>query len=77
MGSDIPGMSSQKSMVNKPEVFKRSIEESLDSFIGHMALYLAQVPENMKLNVAISFLGGHAFDWFKVTIQVKRPLRDS
>ena len=51
-----------KPLVNKPEVYKGGTEESLESFIGHMELYVARVPEPQKLNVVIIFLGGHAFD---------------
>lgn len=62
-------------LVNKPVVFTGSQDQSLDSFLGHMELYLAQVPSNQKFNVAVSFLGEHAFDWFKVT-QMVEPMND-
>lgn len=58
--------SNQKTLVNKPEVFTGGSNQSLDAFIGLMDLYVSTVPENMKLNVAVSFLSGHAYDWFKV-----------
>ncbi len=58
--------------VSKPEVFKGDTKESLDSSIGHMNLYVAKVPDDQKLSVAVSFLGGHAFDWFKVVNQVEK-----
>lgn len=60
-----------KTLVNKPEVFKGEPKDSLDSFTCHMDLYTAQVPEESKLAVAVSFLGGHAFDWFKVINQAE------
>lgn len=60
-------LGSKKILVNKPEVFKGDTSQSLDAFIGHMELYLTQVPQEQMLNVAVSFLGEHAFDWFKVT----------
>ena len=40
-------------------------------FMGHLDLYVEHIPEDMKLKVAVSFLGGHAFDWFKVISQVE------
>lgn len=56
-------LSKQKSLVNKPEVFKGEERDSLNSFIGYMDLYVGEIPEESKLNVAVSFLGGHAFNW--------------
>ena len=53
-------------IMNKPEAFNGTPEESLDSFIGHLELYLEHVPDSMRMNVAVSYLNGHAFDWFKV-----------
>lgn len=58
--------------MNKPEIFKGESKDSLESFIGHIDLYIAHVPDNMKLDVAVSFLGGHAFDWYKVVCRVER-----
>ncbi len=62
----------QKTLVNKPEIFKGEPGQSLDSFVGHMDLYVADVPEETKFNVAVSFLGGHAYDWFKVSQHVDK-----
>ena len=56
----------QKTLVNKPEIFNGESDQSLDAFIGHMDLYVSTVPDSMKLKVAVSFLSGHAYDWFKV-----------
>ena len=61
----------QKMLVNTLEMFKRTTGESLDSFTGHMDLYLAQIPEEMYLKVAVSYLSGHASDWFKVISEVE------
>lgn len=60
----------QKILVDKPEVFKGESNESLDSFIGRMELYLAQIPEELKLKVAVSYLSGSAFEYFNVANSV-------
>lgn len=62
-------------LLNKPEIFKGETTDSLDSFFEHMDLYLVKIPEQMKRNVAVSFLGGHAFDWFRVTCNVEEITR--
>lgn len=62
----------QKILFNKPEIYKGDSTDSLESFLGHMDLYIAQIPEKMKLNVDISFLGGHAFDWYKFISKVEQ-----
>ncbi len=38
--------------------------------MGHMDLCVAQLPDDQKLSVAVSFLRGHAFDRFKVVNQI-------
>ena len=57
------GNYSQNVLINNPETFKGDSGESLESFIGHMDIYLLHVKDDMKLQVAVSFLSGHAFDW--------------
>ncbi len=42
-GSAELAQANQKVFVNKPEVFKGDTKESLDWFVGHMDLYVAQV----------------------------------
>eukprot|EP00171_Calliarthron_tuberculosum_P005616 IDg5616t1 len=66
--SDLMG---NKILVNKPVVFTGSSSQSLESFLGHMDLYLEKVPIDQQFNVAVSFLGEHAFDWYKVTEKVE------
>ena len=66
-----PPEGGQKILLKKPEIYKGGSSESLESFLGHMDLYVMQVPEDMKLQMAVSFLGGHAFDWFKVISKLK------
>lgn len=60
-----------KIYVNKPEVFTGEGKDSLDAFIGKMEIYLAFIPDGMKLKVAVSYLGNHTFDWFKVTNNIE------
>lgn len=60
-----------KILVKKPDTFNSSSSQSLDSFIGHMDLYLARLPEDQKFSVEVSFLEEHAFDRFRVTSAVE------
>lgn len=58
-----------KSLVNKPESYSARSAQSLDSFIGHMDLYISQTLEDFKLHVASSFLNGPAYERYKVISQ--------
>lgn len=65
----ITNFNGPKTLVNKPEIFKGDQSLSLDSFIGHTELCIANLSEEMKFKVAVSFLGEHAYNWFMATRQ--------
>lgn len=71
-GGSAASFGKSKILVKKPDEFTGEIDESLDSFLGHMDLYLMHVPDKDKFNVALSFLGKHAFTWFQVTKNVDK-----
>ena len=58
--------SAKKILINKPESFSGKPTESLYSLIGHMELYLSQVPYAQRMNVAISYLFNSAYDWYQL-----------
>lgn len=51
-------------LFNKPKPFTGKVTESIESFIGHVELYLYQAPEHLKLSIAVSFLEEDAFLWY-------------
>ncbi len=61
--------------VNKPEVFTGSKDDSLDSFIGHMDLYLLYVPPAQHVHIAVSYLSKHAYEWYR-TSTASAPITD-
>lgn len=58
---------STKAFFNKSTSFKRNHDEYVGSFIGHLELYMEDVPPEQRLNVAISFLEEEeAFTWYQM-----------
>lgn len=58
--------SSRKSKINKPEEFEGKPGQSLQSFVGHMELFLRNEKEAEKTDIAASYLRGAAYEWYLV-----------
>lgn len=64
-----PRHTSLTSFVNKPNDFSGKSEDCVPSFIGHVELYLENVPSHQHLNVAVSYLTDDTFNWYQVMKQ--------
>eukprot|EP00171_Calliarthron_tuberculosum_P016938 IDg16938t1 len=72
--SRLGGSSHEKNFVNKPHKFSGKPSENLESFLGHMDLYLSQTPIHQHLDIAVSYLMDDAYNWCRVMNSIE-PIR--
>lgn len=66
-------MHQKHNFYNKPKPFTGKQGESVEAFIGHMDLYIEQVPPVQRYGVAVSYLVDEAYSWFAVMKMDNNP----